>query len=243
MTPEAMQIEHVPVAELVPYVNNARRHPEEQIRALVRSIRAYGFNNPVLIDAAGHIVAGHGRVEAAKRLGMDVVPCIRLRHLTEEQRRAFIIADNRVSELGTWDAALLAREVEDLLNSDELDLDPGDLGFDDEAIAGLIGDLGKDLDDAPDPDAPLTRKEARKAAKTKAQEPTADDMADIGQGATNPAEGKGLLYPVILQLDRATWKRWRQYRGKRTDTEAISALLDLADHHVIAAAGGKENRE
>jgi DNA modification methylase len=102
------------VAELVPYARNARQHPEKQVAQIAGSIRAFGFNNPVLVDAEGGIVAGHGRVLAAERLGLDRVPTIQLDHLSENERRAFILADNRIAENGGWDQDLLSLEMADL---------------------------------------------------------------------------------------------------------------------------------
>ena len=95
----AEKIEMRSVAELVPYARNARTHSDEQVSVMAASIGRYGFNNPVLIDAAGGIIAGHGRVLAAKRLGMEVIPVVPLAHLTEEEKRAYILADNKIAEL------------------------------------------------------------------------------------------------------------------------------------------------
>ena len=119
-------IRHLPLASLKPYARNARRHGEKQVEIIARSIREYGFVNPVLIDKDDAIVAGHGRYEAAKRLGLATVPTIRLEHLTDAQVRAYRIADNRIAELSDWDEELLRLEIVDLSN---LDLD-GELEFD-----------------------------------------------------------------------------------------------------------------
>jgi ParB-like chromosome segregation protein Spo0J len=91
-------VEHVAVAALKPYSSNARTHSPKQIAEIASSIKAFGFNNPVLIDKAGTIIAGHGRVEAAKKLGLDGVPCLRLEHLSDAQKRAYILADNKLAE-------------------------------------------------------------------------------------------------------------------------------------------------
>jgi ParB-like chromosome segregation protein Spo0J len=96
---DAGVIRHLPVAALKPYVRNARRHNDKQVEIIARSICEYGFVNPVLIDKNNAIVAGHGRYEAARRLGLKTVPTIRLEHLTEAQIRAYRIADNRIGEL------------------------------------------------------------------------------------------------------------------------------------------------
>jgi len=103
---------------LLPYERNPRTHSRKQIEQIAASIREFGFTNPVLIDGEGRIIAGHGRVAAAKLLGMDRVPTIRLEHLSEAQKRAYIIADNRLAELAGWDEALLAIELRYLAEID-----------------------------------------------------------------------------------------------------------------------------
>ena len=99
---------------LVPYANNAKKHGEDQINRLKDSISEFGFVSPCLIDKDYNIIAGHGRWEAAKRLGMESVPCVFVEGLTEEQRKAYIIADNRLGELGEWDMDLVADELRSL---------------------------------------------------------------------------------------------------------------------------------
>lgn len=219
----AHQIEYLDVATLTPYARNSRIHSDDQVAMLADSIRRFGFNQPVLIDGEGTIVAGHGRVMAAKSAGLEQVPCIRLLHLTDAERRAYVIADNRIAEHARWDDALLSSELEQITLDD--DFGASELGFDDEAWASLIGPDANDfgtggLDDALAAVAPRDRPAS--------DEPTADDHADRGAGARNAAEGKGMQYPVILQLNKAAWQRWKQWRGKRTDTDAVTALLDLA---------------
>lgn len=115
--------ELVPVGELIPYVNNARTHSDGQIVKLQASIREFGFVNPVLVDGNKNIIAGHGRVEAAKREGISEVPCVFVEHLTDNQRKAYILADNRLAELAEWDIELLNTELF------ELDFDMAQFGF------------------------------------------------------------------------------------------------------------------
>ncbi len=112
-----------------PSPNNPRKHSKAQVERLAESIRAFGFNVPLLVDAQTKLISGHARLEAAKLLGLTEVPLIRIEHLTEAQRRAFVIADNRIAELSEWDEALLASEFEGLL-SGALDFDVGITGFD-----------------------------------------------------------------------------------------------------------------
>jgi len=132
------QIEHLATATLVPYARNSRTHSPEQVAAVARSIQQFGFTNPVLIDAHNTIIAGHGRVMAAQSIGLGQVPCIRLAHLTDAQRRAYVIADNKLAELSGWDMATLAREVEDLMHEDAFDIDL--LGFGAEELEALLSD-------------------------------------------------------------------------------------------------------
>jgi ParB-like chromosome segregation protein Spo0J len=101
-----LQMEMMPVASLAPYAANARMHPAEQVAQLAASIAEFGFNVPVLVDDAGVLISGHGRVLAAKALGLDAVPAIRLGHLTEAQARAFRLADNQLALNSTWDESL-----------------------------------------------------------------------------------------------------------------------------------------
>lgn len=115
-----LKITYRKTGDLTPYAGNARTHSDKQIAQIAASIRTFGFTNPVLIDEAGGIVAGHGRVAAAKQLGIDEVPTIALGHLTPAERRAYVIADNRLAELAGWDREILKIEFQALA---ELDLD------------------------------------------------------------------------------------------------------------------------
>jgi DNA modification methylase len=127
-------IEPIAVESLIPYAQNAKMHSKEQVGKIAGSIRKFGFNNPILIDEDNGIIAGHGRVLAAEKLGMTEVPCIRLAHLDEIQKRAYILADNRLSEIGGgWDEEMLKLEVEELTALGE---DLGDCGFDVDEILG-----------------------------------------------------------------------------------------------------------
>jgi DNA modification methylase len=122
-----MKIEYTPVRELRFYPNNARTHSKKQIRQIANSIAKFGFCNPILIDDAKQIIAGHGRVEAAKLLGIDAVPTCQLSHLSDADKRAYILADNKLAEKAGWDKELLAIELQGLI---ELDVDIELTGFD-----------------------------------------------------------------------------------------------------------------
>src|SRR5688572_14503360 len=123
-----LQIEYLSPGNLQPMPGTPRKHPKSQIRSLIKSIEAFGFNVPVLIDGTQRIIAGHARVEAAKKIGMDNIPAIRVEHLSEAQVKAFLIADNRLAELSTWDEQALGAILLDL-NELELDFDLEATGF------------------------------------------------------------------------------------------------------------------
>lgn len=151
MTQNDPQIEMMAVADLVPYARNSRTHDDAQVAQIAASIREFGFTNPVLIDAQGGIIAGHGRVLAARKLSLAEVPCIMLDHLTDTQRRAYIIADNKLALNSGWDAELLSLELSEL-NDEGFDLDL--TGFTSEEILALCAEDDDTEDEAPAGDAP-----------------------------------------------------------------------------------------
>ena len=130
----ANKIEWQSVEKLIPYAKNARTHSDEQVAQIAGSIKEFGFNNPVLIDKDNSIIAGHGRVMAARKLGMDKVPVVILDHLTESQRKAYILADNRIALNSGWDSSMLSVELQDLKDDIDLSL----LGFDPDELDALL---------------------------------------------------------------------------------------------------------
>jgi hypothetical protein len=142
-------VEQVPICSLKPYGNNPRTHSKKQIRQLATSITTFGWTNPVLVDAANRIIAGHGRVEAAKLLGNPHVPVLRIEDLTEAQIKAYVIADNRLAELAGWDAEILANELQ-FLTELNLDFDIEVTGFEMGEIDVLIESQGAEHDPADD---------------------------------------------------------------------------------------------
>ena len=118
----ALKIEYLPVGKLLRYAKNSRTHSDEQVEQLVNSIREFGFTNPVLIDEKNELIAGHGRLAAAEILEMDKVPAIRLSNLSEKQKKAYRIADNKLALNAGWDMQLLAEEVKELMD-DDFDID------------------------------------------------------------------------------------------------------------------------
>src|SRR3982074_3656267 len=113
-----MKIETLAVDKLRPYAGNPRTHSKKQIRQIAKSIERFGFCNPVLIDDQRQIIAGHGRVAAAKLLGIEHVPTVKLAHLSEVEKRAYILADNRLAEKAGWDREILAIELQALVTLD-----------------------------------------------------------------------------------------------------------------------------
>ena len=116
--------EKIAIDKLKPYKNNARMHSEEQIEMIMNSLREFGFVAPCIIDEKDMILVGHGRIEAAKLLGIKEVPYRRITHLTEDQKKAYILADNKLSDMGGWDLELLESELENI------DIDMSEFGFD-----------------------------------------------------------------------------------------------------------------
>ncbi|EBD5158737.1 nuclease [Salmonella enterica] len=133
----ALKIEYLPVGKLLRYVKNSRTHSDEQVEQLVNSIREFGFTNPVLIDEKNELIAGHGRLAAAEILEMDKVPAIRLSNLSEKQKKAYRIADNKLALNAGWDMQLLAEEVKELMD-DDFDIDL--LGFNDAELDEMLSD-------------------------------------------------------------------------------------------------------
>jgi len=123
------------VTELIPYVNNSRTHSDTQVAQIAASIKEFGWTNPILVDGTNGIIAGHGRLLAARKLGFKEVPTIELADLTETQRKAYVIADNRLALNAEWDNQLLTLELNELL-ADGFAMDI--LGFDSEEISKLL---------------------------------------------------------------------------------------------------------
>jgi DNA modification methylase len=138
---EPLQVESWPIERLLPYAANARTHPDEQLAQIAGSIAEFGFNVPCLVDDRGVLIAGHGRILGAKRLGLQQVPVIRLGHLTDAQARAFRLADNRIALNAGWDEELLAAEL-DRLKEDGADLNL--LGFAEDELDRLLDGLDQD---------------------------------------------------------------------------------------------------
>ena len=152
----AQLIEQISPTALRPWARNARTHSKKQVRQIALSIETFGFTNPVLIDQANTILAGHGRVEAAKMLGMATVPCLRIEHMTQAEKRAYVIADNKLALNAGWDDGILAEELKGLLATEDLGFDIGVIGFEvaeiDSLIEGIAPEEAGDPEDDVVPD-------------------------------------------------------------------------------------------
>jgi hypothetical protein len=158
----AYAIEILPLDQLRPWTRNARTHSRKQIRQIAESIRRFGFTNPVLIDGENRILAGHGRVEAARELGMATAPCLRIDHMSATDKRAYVLADNKLALNAGWDEELLALELKELMEAD-IDFGVDITGFSiaevDQLIEGLAPtEPGDPADDRlPEPEAVPSR--------------------------------------------------------------------------------------
>ena len=155
-----MKIEQRPIEALIPYINNSRKHSDEQVAQIAASIKEFGWTNPILVDGTNGIIAGHGRLLAARKLGMDKAPVIELAHITDTQKKALIIADNKLALNADWDTELLTIELNELI-ADDFALDI--LGFDKDELDALLNVIEPnagltDEDAVPDvPDEPKTK--------------------------------------------------------------------------------------
>lgn len=153
-----MQIKQTEITNLIPYASNSRTHSDDQVAQIAASIKEFGFNNPILLDGDKGIIAGHGRLLAARKLNLDKVPTIELEHLTENQRKAYVIADNKLALNAGWDMDLLALEMNGL---DQEGFDLSLLGFDDNELATILAEETEGLtdpDEVPDvPDDPVSK--------------------------------------------------------------------------------------
>ncbi len=143
----ASRIEIWPIEKLIPYERNARTHSPEQVKQLAASIVEFGFTNPILVDTDQGVVAGHGRLEAARDLALEEVPVVVLDHLTPKQKKAYIIADNKLALNAGWDMSLLREEMVGLSLAD---FDLSLIGFNDKEVADLLDPEGIDEGESPD---------------------------------------------------------------------------------------------
>lgn len=160
MQKQDLKVVYRDVSELIPYARNARTHSDEQVARIAASIKEFGWTNPILIDGENGIIAGHGRVLAARKLGLEKVPTIELSGLTEAQKRAYIIADNRLALDAGWDEEMLKLEFAEL---EKEGFELSKTGFSDEEIREMMADLDREVDGVEDVETP----EPPKNPKTK----------------------------------------------------------------------------
>lgn len=191
----SLAVQMVPIGTLIPDPNNARLHPAHHVKQLARSVEAFGFNCPVLVDGGNRVIAGHGRLLAVTQLGWTEVPVIRLEHLTPDQVRAYRIADNRLTDCSTWDERLLAEQLKELADSD-LDFDLEAIGFDMPEIDLRIQSLGEISEEPEDP-----------TGQTTSDEPPVSIIGDVWQlGPHRVLCGNALepeAYDLLLGTARA----------------------------------------
>lgn len=160
MQKQDLKVVYRAVSELIPYARNARTHSVEQVARIAASIKEFGWTNPILIDGSNGIIAGHGRVLAARKLGLEKVPTIELSGLTEAQKRAYIIADNRLALDAGWDEEMLKLEFAEL---EKEGFELSKTGFSDEEINEMMAGLDREVDGVEDVETP----EPPKNPKTK----------------------------------------------------------------------------
>jgi DNA modification methylase len=255
-----LRIEYLPLADLKPYENNARTHSADQVAQIAASMRTFGWTNPILIDEAGNIIAGHGRLAAAIHLGLAEVPVIRLEGLTDQQRRALTLADNKLAVNAGWDEKLLVAELQGLGDLQGL------VGFSEDELMRLLGghDGLTDPDEAPPvPAEPVTRPgdlwllgphrlvcgDATCAADVAAAlggvvphlmvtDPpygvNYDPVWRMRAGLTGPTNKMGL----VVNDDRADWQEaWKLFPGDVAYVWSAPGPLQIVSHSSLLSAG------
>jgi 16S rRNA G966 N2-methylase RsmD len=251
---EGAHVQKRTIASLTLRRGNPRTHSEKQIRQIADSIETFGFTNPVLIDSSGTVIAGHGRVRAAKLLGMQAVPTLRLEHLTEAQIRAYVIADNKLAENAGWDRDLLSIELQELAELD-LGFDLEVIGFETAEIDLLIGDAASS--EAPDPADTVAEIDPEATVVSRP-----GDLWSIGRhqllcgDATDAAAYARLMdgrkarmvfvdppYNVPIEghvsgLGRVQHAEFAMASGEMTETEFVAFLETTLGHHAGSSADG-----
>lgn len=192
----------IPVGDLKPYENNARTHSESQVEQLTKSIKQFGFNNPILVQDDLTVVAGHGRLLAAKKLGMTEVPVIKLRHLTREQVKAYVLADNKLALNAGWDDEILKAELQAIQNAGEVDMEA--IGFSDAEMAQLLQEAIVDNAAAEWKDMPEYINEDKTAFRSiiihMAGQAEVAEFAELIKQNITP-KTKSLWYPEQVKMD------------------------------------------
>jgi len=195
------EIDRVPPAELIPYSNNAKEHPEEQVKKIASSIKNYGWDQPIVVDGENEIIKGHGRLQAAELLGLSEVPVIKRKDLTEAEAKASRIADNKTAE-SAWIDDMLEAEVNVLAEDESINTDS--LGFDDDELDSLISeatlgdeDIAEAFGDLPDGERDPIRQKTFTLSETQVETvenalETAKDMGEFPPGPNDNSNGNAL---------------------------------------------------
>jgi hypothetical protein len=213
------KIENIAVEKLIPYARNSRTHSDEQVAQIAGSIREFGFTNPVLIDAEGTIIAGHGRVMAARKLELEKVPCIRLTHLTPTQVRAYVIADNKLALNAGWNEEMLKAEMEALKAEN---YDQKLTGFSDAELSGLFLEIESGITNADDEWEGMPEYEAEEPCfrKVVVNFDTAEDVSAffklLGQNCTDKT--KSVWYPEKERRDLKN-QQWAPDENSEEETK------------------------
>lgn len=208
-----MKIEQINTSELKQYQNNSRTHSDKQVQQIAQSIKEFGFTNPILVDDNNEIIAGHGRLMGALSLEMEKVPCIRLTGLTEKQKRAYVIADNKIAENSDWDFDILKSEVANL-SEEDYDLDI--LGFNEELIDSILEPI---------------EEEEQEEIKPKESKPTAND-------SSNEYESSSIRQIILIYGSEEYTKvieslhDYSQKNDLGSNTEAVNHLLISAGYEI-----------
>ena len=232
------QIIEKDIKDLIPYCNNSRTHSDEQVQQIASSIKEFGFTNPVLIDEQGGIIAGHGRVMGAKKLLLNKVPCIVLDGLSEAQKKAYIIADNKLALNAGWDDELLKIELEQLK---ELDFALGLIGFSDDELADLIPETETLADDKEDevPEPPVDPVTKRgdiwilgNHRLMCGDSTMIDDVERLMSG--NKADILFTSPPYnVGKTPNGNDNKYREYKDNQTEQEYLSLLIDFTNNGLL----------
>jgi DNA methylase/ParB-like nuclease domain len=224
-------IEHLDPASLRPWAKNARTHSKKQLRQIAESIKTFGFTNPVLIDQTNTILAGHGRVEAAKSLRMATVPCLRIEHMTEAEKRAYVIADNKLALNAGWDEEMLAQELQGLLATENLGFDIDVIGFEVAEIDSLVEGLTPEEPGNPEDDS---------IPDTAPRRVNPGDIWQLGAhrlicgDALDPRVLDDLMEGHVGGSGKTKHREFAMASGEMTETEFTAfltkALQNMADH-------------
>ena len=193
-----LKIEYKKTGDLIPYINNSRTHSEQQVQQVAASIKEFGFTNPLLVDEQGGIIAGHGRLQAAQKMGMDEVPTIMLEGLTEAQRKAYVIADNQLALNANWDIEQLNIEMESLA---ELDFDFKVTGFD--SIPEIDGNIDYDILGEDDSELDAMAKGVRKAIQIEFEPDHYEEASELVKFWRSQGAYVGYMLIQFLQKEKA----------------------------------------